>query len=392
MEREGTRHFQRLDALLLNGLCRQGLNVVCVSGVIQSSHPAYSAFSGYDGEVNSDNFRLVDVLASDAQGTSWMVKIANWARSATRLWAPMRAADFVVIFMPSPLGFLAVLTATTLRRKRVVYLGGDWSASLSPRARAGEGLIRGMRGILQTMACALSPLLLVRDPKACRDMARARKGVHLAAPFTTFSPDMEFYREDTCGGDKIVCLTVGGLLPHKGIMDILRALQQVRAEGYPVAWWHAGASYTGAFRDEVERLVDQAGLGEAVRFLGYLGHEELLNAYRQVDLLVHAARAEGMPRVLAEAMSQSLPVVVTQVGGIGEALKADQDAVFVRPEDPRSLAEGIRRVLRDGSLRRSLIANGRAWARVELGRDPVKQILSVLKISSTDNPPLEARY
>ncbi|MGH9578825.1 MAG: glycosyltransferase, partial [Terriglobales bacterium] len=199
-------------------------------------------------------------------------------------------------------------------------------------------------------------------------------------PFTTFSRETEFHREDTCGGSKIVCLTVGALLPHKGIMDVLPAVRQLRAEGYAVELWHAGASYSGAFRDEVERLVEQSGLSDAVRFLGYLGHEDLLNAYRQADILVHAARAEGMPRVLAEAMSQSLPVVVTEAGGIGEALQHGQNALLVRPQDPQSVAAGIRRVVEDRELRRAMISNGRAWARAELARDPVQQILSVLQI------------
>lgn len=84
--------------------------------------------------------------------------------------------------------------------------------------------------------------------------------------------------------------------------------------------------------------------------LGYLENDRMKAlAYSAADLLVNPSRAESFGLVALEGMACGLPVVAFDVGGIPELVIPDRTGFLAPPEDPRGLAEGIRRMLANPS-------------------------------------------
>ncbi|MBU1616093.1 glycosyltransferase, partial [bacterium] len=67
---------------------------------------------------------------------------------------------------------------------------------------------------------------------------------------------------------------------------------------------------------------------------------------------------EGLPRAIMEAMSASLPVVATDVGGVSELVQDGVTGILVPPGDGEAMASGIRRLLQDPDLRERMGASG----------------------------------
>src|SRR5207253_523283 len=84
-------------------------------------------------------------------------------------------------------------------------------------------------------------------------------------------------------------LTVSRLDTHKGIDTVIRALPAVRA-AFPAAQYAVAG--VGSRRPEFERLVATAGLGDAVRVLGFVADADLPALYHAADLYGGAARCE----------------------------------------------------------------------------------------------------
>jgi glycosyltransferase involved in cell wall biosynthesis len=85
---------------------------------------------------------------------------------------------------------------------------------------------------------------------------------------------------------------------------------------------------------------------------------------RAADLFVLASEIEGLPLVVLEAMSQGVPVVATDVGGMPEAVIDDVTGFLVPPGDPAALATAITRILSDPAM--ALRMRQAALARFEL--------------------------
>jgi phosphatidylinositol alpha-1,6-mannosyltransferase len=156
-------------------------------------------------------------------------------------------------------------------------------------------------------------------------------------------------------------LTVARLEWHKGIDTVIRALAAVRARVPGARYAVAG---TGDRRSGLEAVAQEAGVADAVRFLGFVPDADLPALYNAVDLYVGVSRyhellVEGFGISLVEASACGLAVVGGRSGGVPEAVRDGETGLLVDPEDPGAVADAIARLLGDGELRRRLGAAGR---------------------------------
>lgn len=152
--------------------------------------------------------------------------------------------------------------------------------------------------------------------------------------------------------------SAGRLAPVKGIAHLLHAIALLRAE-FPLL--HLEIAGDGPQRGELEALSVSLGLGENVRFLGWV--EPLRPVMQQWSLLVQPSLEEGLSLTALEAMACGLPVIASRVGGLPEVVEEGCTGYLVPPADPRSLADGIKHLLTDASTRDLMAIN--AYARVQ---------------------------
>jgi phosphatidylinositol alpha-1,6-mannosyltransferase len=119
---------------------------------------------------------------------------------------------------------------------------------------------------------------------------------------------------------KRVLLTVGRIDSrerYKGHDRVINALPGLVAQGYDVIYVVVGE---GDDRIRLERLARAAGVGERVLFMGELGNQRLIEAYRMADLFVMPSTGEGFGIAFLEAMASGTPALGLAVGGARDAL------------------------------------------------------------------------
>lgn len=158
--------------------------------------------------------------------------------------------------------------------------------------------------------------------------------------------------------------TLGRLIPCKGTEFALRALKIVRENTEEVTLDVIG---DGPLRGGLERLADELGIADAVRFHGALPHKETLDLLGQADIYVHPGvvapdgTREGQGVALIEAQALGLPVIASRVGGIPEATSEGRSTILVDPGDPAALADAIVALGASPSKRREMGALGRQF-------------------------------
>jgi glycosyltransferase involved in cell wall biosynthesis len=91
-------------------------------------------------------------------------------------------------------------------------------------------------------------------------------------------------------------------------------------------------------------------------------HEQLVQKYRQADLVVNPSLSESFGMSLIEAMACETPVVATAVGGMKETVVHGQTGLLVPPNDAVALADAMAAVLDDPHRAREMGVAGRARA------------------------------
>ncbi|MFX1561725.1 MAG: N-acetyl-alpha-D-glucosaminyl L-malate synthase BshA [Promethearchaeota archaeon] len=148
---------------------------------------------------------------------------------------------------------------------------------------------------------------------------------------------------------------VSNFRPVKRVADLVTAFAQI-ANQIPDA--NLLLIGDGPTRPDVENLVKDLDLMGRVRFLGFKRDvESYLRCARGFAL---CSELEGAPLSLLEAMSCSLPVIVTEVGGIPEIIKDNENGLLVPFGDLDTLANRLYAVFTDDVLVKRLGKNARA--------------------------------
>jgi glycosyltransferase involved in cell wall biosynthesis len=102
-------------------------------------------------------------------------------------------------------------------------------------------------------------------------------------------------------------------------------------------------------------------LHKHVRFFGFVSDQTLAALYRLADVFVFPSLYEGFGLPPLEAMASGTPVIASNVSSLPEVVGSA--AYMIDPYEPASIAEGMRRVLTDATLRADLRVRGLARAR-----------------------------
>ena len=148
---------------------------------------------------------------------------------------------------------------------------------------------------------------------------------------------------------------VGRLHPVKGLSYCVRAFSTVVRELPEARLVLVG---DGPERAQLERLCDVEGVFDRVLFLGQ--RPDVAQIMSAMDVLVLPSLAEGLSRVVLEAMAMGKPVVATRVGGQSEAVVDGATGLLVLPAEPGALAQALLKVLSDRTVARQMGAEGRA--------------------------------
>lgn len=156
-------------------------------------------------------------------------------------------------------------------------------------------------------------------------------------------------------------LFAGRLVPKKGLVHLICALQQVRRSGAAAELVVAG---DGPLRAEMEREAGRRGV--PATFLGVRTPAQIRDLMREATLLCgpgvveKSGNAEGLPITFLEAQATGLPVVASTSGGSAEGVVHGETGFLHAPGDEAALAHQLGALLTDANRRRRFSAAARA--------------------------------
>jgi len=118
----------------------------------------------------------------------------------------------------------------------------------------------------------------------------------------------------------------------------------------------------GDLRPEIEKLIEQFGLGDRISIHAPVSQKDLRRVYNRAAIVVLNSFQEGFGLALSEAMLCGTAVIGTSSGGITDIIEHETRGLLVPVDDPIALAEGINRLLNDTDLRESLAREGKQFA------------------------------
>lgn len=354
----GEIYMQAASGRVAEALAKHFDSVCMCARVVHGLPPA-----PFDAPLNAPNLELVpQPLWSTTAGS--LFHFFGIARAYMRTcWQ----AD--VLFVRGMCPYTAVLyaCAAVFRKPICHWIVGDPVALLKATTR--KGPVRDTFALLYAMQDRFFTRIgrwLTQGALLCngRELARAFASPKTFEIVSSTILDSEFFpRIDTCQEPVVRILFVGFIRPEKGIEYLLEAVSRLNTS----LSWELEIVGPRDFPDYSKKLDDIAsarGIRDRIRWTGYVPNgKPLFDRMRAADLFVLPTLSEGTPHVLVEARANGLPCISTCVGGVPTTVSHGYDALLVAPQNARSLARAIERVIGNGELRRTLIRNGLVAAR-----------------------------
>lgn len=181
--------------------------------------------------------------------------------------------------------------------------------------------------------------------------------------------DMEVRRKYARDNEKIVFF-VGRLVNEKGVSVLIEAVPKVIYGYNDVKFVVVGK---GSQKEYLKSRVNELGVASKVYFTGYMDDNDLRLLYKCVDVAVYPSLYEPFGIVALEAMLAGVPVVVSDVGGLGEIVEHDIDGKKCLVGNSNSLADCILDILKNKERVDSVVKKAREKVLEKFNWDVLKE-------------------
>ncbi|MDA8096725.1 MAG: DUF1957 domain-containing protein [Desulforudis sp.] len=137
-------------------------------------------------------------------------------------------------------------------------------------------------------------------------------------------------------------LYIGRLVPEKGVQVLLQALSLLLPRFPELQLVVAGI---GPYMEELQQLSESLGLGDHVRFAGFVDGADRNELFLGAAVAVFPSLYEPFGIVALEALAAQVPVIVSDTGGLGEVIEHGVDGFKISPNRPDLMAYYLTQII-----------------------------------------------
>ena len=157
--------------------------------------------------------------------------------------------------------------------------------------------------------------------------------------------------------EEITCLYISNAELYKNQWHVVKAIELLRIAGFNLQLVLVG----GGSAEAQKLLEKQINLSDPshifVKQFQFVNQNELLNFLRSAHLCIFASSCEAFGITLLESMASGIPISCSNRSGLPDLLNGA--GILFDPENPSSIADAVRNIIENDSLREQLIINSK---------------------------------
>ncbi|MBN1643753.1 MAG: glycosyltransferase family 4 protein [Dehalococcoidales bacterium] len=188
------------------------------------------------------------------------------------------------------------------------------------------------------------------------------------APFVAAEPDIfrpiadvsELKQSLGLNPDDLVVLCLAPVAPYKNQLSVVKAIPAVVEKYHTARFLFVGETTIPEYYGQIQQFIRENALEKHALFTGFIkDYADLPKYYNLADVYILPSVAEGLPKVLLEAMSCGRAIVASSISQNKEPARYGDEMLFIEPHKPESIANAINKLLGDPGLRKKLGENAR---------------------------------
>ena len=152
-------------------------------------------------------------------------------------------------------------------------------------------------------------------------------------------------------------LAIGSLITRKGVETIIEALSRL----YAPQNYRLSVVGDGPELNNLKELAKQKSLSQFVDFIGQVPPNQIASYFHNADAFILASHSEGRPNVVLESFAAGVPVIASDIDGVRELLKENENGMTFPPGNASELAIKIEELQQDKNLQELFSKRGKEF-------------------------------
>lgn len=301
--------------------------------------------------------------------------LARRVEEIARQWRP------TILHAHSPmLNALAALKVGARLKVPVVYeVRASWEDALVSHGRMNRGIAYALARFLETYCVRSADAVVTISQGLAHDLLE--RGVNESNLFMIpnavdvrrFAPEAQAPASEVKRFDTPVIGFIGSFYSYEGLDILIRAGERLVGDRPEIRFLLVGG---GPEEDRLRELCAESEIGAHVTFAGWLPNDRIIEAYRDIDILVYPRRRNRLTELVTplkplEAMALGKIVLASDVEGHRELIEDGRTGFLFRADDVSDLVVHLRNLLEArqiwpsvGLAARQFIERERNWQAV----------------------------
>jgi glycosyltransferase involved in cell wall biosynthesis len=267
-----------------------------------------------------------------------------------RLCRAIRKAGIVhsaIAGWPIPMGWIVTPLAIIFRKPLVIVVeSAPWRLQHGQRAGWKRRLRAAFQEFMSRLVLRNAALVICTQDEYCHSLLGSKRSNGFVIPASWIDEEdilPEYVAEDiwqkklSTSDSRLRLLFVGRLVPAKGLLVLLQAMQQLSTDSLPISLDILGE---GDLRSQCELVASELKGTTAVNLLGTVPYgAPLFELIRGYDAVVVPSISDEQPRIVFDAYSQAVPVLASDTPGLRSCVKSGELCLFATANDVFALAD-----------------------------------------------------
>jgi glycosyltransferase involved in cell wall biosynthesis len=242
-------------------------------------------------------------------------------------------------------GLLGSLAGKLARSNRIIYRIGGWSFN-DPRPQWQNNLFLW----LEKISAPWKDLIIVNSQQGYDEALKYKICSKNKLRLLYNGIDYSKYKYNLENKSDVLRIgVIANFYPTKGLAYLIKSLTQLKASGVKTLIIGEGKE-----RSKLEQLVKDLDINNCILAGSQSDPWQYFEQQGGIDIFVIPSVKEGVPYVLLEAMANSLAIIATKVGGIGEIIKDHQNGLLIPSKNTTKITQAIDSLIKNKNLREKL--------------------------------------
>ena len=173
-------------------------------------------------------------------------------------------------------------------------------------------------------------------------------------------------------------LFLGGFDAYKkGILDIIKAIPEILEKNNKILF---------ILTSSKKLNIDIHNVSENILLLDWIPLKDKIPLYNSCDIFLLPSYDEGLPYSMIEAMAAGLPIVASNVGGIPEVIKDNENGFLINPGDIKEMVSRLNYLIENEDVRLKMKINNKNLIKSDYSlENNIKKIKGIYKKLSEEN-------